>query len=45
MVHTFVTYITPTNPCSIYMFSNHTYQYICIIQLNIQSLSTIGYNN
>nr|DAJ99098.1 MAG TPA: hypothetical protein [Caudoviricetes sp.] len=41
MAHTFVPYITPINPCIIYMFSNHTYQYICIMQLNIQSLSTI----
>ena len=45
MSYTFVSYITPINPCIIYMFSNHTYQYICIMQLNIQSLSTIGYNN
>ena len=41
MSYTFVSYITPINPCIIYMFSNHTYQYICIMQLNIQSLSTI----
>lgn len=41
MSYTFVSYITPINISIIYMFSNHTYQYICIMQLNIQSLSTI----
>lgn len=45
MSYTFVSYTTPINPCIIYMFSNHTHQYICIMQLDIQSLSTIGYNN
>lgn len=45
MSYTFVSYITTTNQGIIYMFSNHTHQYICIMQLNTQSLSTIGYNN
>ena len=41
MLYTFVSYITTINISNTYMFSNHTYQYICIMQLNIQSLSTI----
>ena len=45
MSYTFVPYMTTINQGIIYMFSNHTYQYICIMQLNIQSLSTIGYYN
>lgn len=45
MSYTFVPYITPINISTIYMFSNHTQQYICIMQLNIQSLSTIGFYN
>lgn len=45
MSYTFVPYLTTINQGVAYMFSNHTYQYICIMQLNIQSLSTIVYYN